>query len=100
MIDIGPVVSRFGDAPRNIVRSAVLNLLPDRRFAGLIQKGVVIVWHHQERHQVFKHGPAPRNQDRLPLRGDEEATEREPMVLRYLALSDGDITAKPRLGSQ
>src|SRR5450631_4009784 len=34
------------------------------------------------------------------MRGDEQAPEGEPVILRNLALGNGDITAKPRLRRQ
>ena len=62
---VGPVVSRFGHTPGHPAQPAILNLLPDSPFAGLIQQGILIIRHDQQGHQVFKHRPAPRSQNRI-----------------------------------
>ena len=74
-MDIGPVVAGFGDAPRHAARFPVLDLLLDGRFAGVIEQGVFIVRHHQQRHQILEHRPAPGNQDRLAARRDEQTAQ-------------------------
>ena len=99
-VNVGSVVTRFGNAPRHAAQFPILYLLPHRCFAGVIKQGVFIVGHDQQRHQIFEHRAAPRNQDRLAPRGDEQTAHREPMVLRNLPQSDGDVAAQARFRGQ
>ena len=99
-LNIGAVVARFGNAPRHAAQFSILDLLLDRRLAGVIKQGVLIVGHDQQRHQIFEHRTAPRNENWLATRGDEQPTHREPVVLRNLPQGDGNVTAQARLGGQ
>ncbi len=96
-MSIGAVVARFGNAPRHAAQFPILDLLLHRRFAGVIEQRVLIVGHDQQRHQIFEHRAAPRNQDRLAARSDEQTAQRKPVVLGNLSQSDGNIAAQPRL---
>ena len=99
-MNVGPVVARFGNAPRHAAQFPILDLPLDRRFAGVIEQRVLIVGHDQQRHQIFEHRTAPRNQDRLAPRSDEQTAHREPVVLRNLPQGDGDVAAQACLGGQ
>ena len=91
------VVARLGNPPRDAATLRVLDLAPDRRLAGLVEQGVVVARHDDERHQVLEHRAAPRQQDRLPRRGRQQAPEREPALLRQVPLRDRHEGAEARL---
>ena len=79
---------------------SILDLLPHRRATGVIEQGVIIVRHDQQRHEVFEHRAAPRNEDRFATRSDEQTAHGEPVIVRNLAQSDGDVAAQARLRRQ
>ena len=93
---IDGVVTAFGDAPRHAAMGCIIDLAFDRRLRGLVEQRVLVTRHHQLRHQVFEHRAAPRQQHRLAVGRAELAAEREPGLLRKLALRDRDEAAQPR----
>ena len=99
-LHVGPVVAGLGNAPRHAERLAVSDLLLHRGAAGVVEERVLVVRHDQQRHQVFEHRAAPGDEDRLSPGGDEQASHREPMVLRNLPQRDGDIAAQARFRGQ
>ncbi len=99
-MDIDRVVARFGNAPRHAALLAVFDLPGDRRLAGLVEQGVGVIGHDQQRHQVLEHRAAPRQQRRLAAGPGEQTAEREPALLRQLALGDGDEIAQAGFGGQ
>src|SRR5205823_9912992 len=100
LMRISAVVAWLGNAPRYVQRLPVLDLFLDRRFAGIVKQGVFVVGHQEQGHQIFKHRPAPGDENRFTAWGHEQAAKRKPMVLRNLPLRDGDITAQTRLRSE
>jgi hypothetical protein len=68
--------------------------------AALIQQGARIAAHQQQRHQVFEHRPAPRHQRRAAVDVRDEAPHMKPVMLRHVALCDGDEAGQPRFGGQ
>ena len=97
---VGAVVAGFGNTPRDAAQLAVFDLLPDGPLAGLIEQGVFVIRHDQQRHQVLEHRPAPRSKQRIAPQRDEQTAQREPVLLRNLSLRDGDVAAQARLGRQ
>ena len=97
---VGGVVARLRHAPWHAALAAVVDLPLHRRAHALVEQRVLVAGHHQHRHQVLEHRAAPRQQDRLAVGGGEQAPEREPAVLRHLALGHGDEAAQPNLRGQ
>ena len=94
------VVGGFGDAPGDPALAAVLDLPRHRRLAGLVEQRVVVGGHHQQRHQVFEHRTAPRQQRRFSPGAGEQPPEGKPALLGQLSLGDGDETAQSRFRGQ
>ena len=88
------VVAALGNAPGHAALLAILDLAFHRSLGRLVEQGTFVVRHHQVRHQVLEHRAAPRQQHRRSPRGSKQATEREPSLLRQLALCDGHETAE------
>ena len=88
------VVPAFGDSPRHAALVAVLDLTFHRRVRRLIEEGVGEGRHHQQRHQVLEHRAAPGQEDRLARGVSEQASQREPALLRQSALCDADEAAQ------
>ena len=94
---VRPVVARFRHAPRHPAGLAILDLLPHRRAAGVVQQGVFVIRHDQQRHQVLEHRAAPGHQHRPAARGDQQPAHRKPVRLPHLAQGNGHVAAQPRL---
>ncbi|MNQ00691.1 hypothetical protein D3C85_133450 [compost metagenome] len=94
------VVGAFGHAPGNAELVAVVDLRAHGGQAGLVQQGVGVGRHDEPGHQVFEHGAAPGQQHRAARRMTQLATQREPGLLRQLALRDCHEAAQPGLGRQ
>ena len=67
-IGIGHVVGRLGNAPRHSPLCGIVDLSFYGGLIGLVQKCIFVGRHHQLRHQVLKHRPAPGEQNRIPAR--------------------------------
>ncbi|EKD35393.1 MAG: hypothetical protein ACD_75C01930G0001 [uncultured bacterium] len=100
MMDIDGVVAALGDAPRHAAFFAVFDLAGHRRLAGLIEQGVFIGRHDEQRHQIFEHRAAPRQEDRRAVGGGEQTSEGKPAFLRQLSLGNGHEPGKPRFRSE
>ncbi len=61
---------------------------------------MLISRHHDERHQIFEHGAAPGQENRLSAGDSEKAAQGKPAFLRHLSLSNGNETAETRLRRQ
>ena len=90
------VVTRLRHAPGHATLIAIGDLAFHGGVAGLIEQGVVVVRHHQHRHQILEHRAAPGKQNGIAIRCREQAPEREPALLRHLPLRNGDKTGQPR----
>ncbi|MBF8260466.1 MAG: hypothetical protein HW377_2840, partial [Actinobacteria bacterium] len=98
--DVDHVVAGFRHPPRHVALLPVLDLPHHRRLAGPVEQRVLVRRHHQERHEVLEHRPAPRKEDRFPPGCGEKAPKGEPGLLRQLSLRDRHERAKPRFRSQ
>ena len=99
-LNVAGVVGSFGYAPWHTAFLAILNLSIYDRPVGLVKKGVVVIAHHQERHQILKHRAGPRLQNCGALVLNMRAVEMEPAFLRDLTFSDADKYRSARFGSQ
>ena len=99
-LGVGLAVARLGDAPRHAALAAVFDLPLDHGAVGLVEQRAVVGRHHQQRHQVLEHRPAPGEQRRPPAGRGQQPAEAEPVLLRELALGDGDEAGQARLGGQ
>ncbi len=97
---IDGVVAGLGHAPWQVEASAVDDLGFHRMPRGLVEQGVRVAGHHQLRHEVLEHRATPRQQRRRAVDLGKQAAEREPALLRELALGDGHEGAQPRFGGQ
>ncbi len=97
---IDGIVTAFRNAPRHRAFFPILDLPGHSRLAGLVEQRVFVRRHHQERHQVFEHRTAPREEDRFSTGGREQTSQGEPALLRQLSLRNRDETGKPRFRSQ
>ena len=59
---VAGIVGRFRDAPRHVLRAAVLDLALDDQIAGLVEDAALRLLHHQRRHQIFEHRARPGHQ--------------------------------------
>ncbi len=91
------VVAGLRDAPRHATLAAIGDLPVDGRTAGLVEQRALVGGHHEERHQVLEHRAAPGQQHRLPARRREQASQREPVLLRQAPLRDRDEAPEARL---
>ncbi len=93
---IDDVVGAFGDAPGNAACFAVANLVGDSHAARLVEQRLRITSHHQQRHQIFEHRRAPREERRDARHAGDRTAEPEPVRFRKVALGDGDEAREPR----
>ena len=77
--------------------AAVLDLPVDHAAVGLIEDGVLVSGHDQERHEVLEHRAAPGQERRLAHRRGEQSAQAEPVLLGQLALRDRDEAGQARL---
>ena len=89
-LQVHGVVAGLRDPPGQAAVPAVSDLARHRRPGGLVEQGVRVGRHHQLRHQVLEHRPAPGEQDRLAAGAGECAPQGEPGLLGQLPLGDGD----------
>ncbi|MNS90192.1 hypothetical protein D3C72_1242310 [compost metagenome] len=94
------VVAGFGNPPRHVALASVIDLRLDDGVVGLVKQGVRVVRHDQERHQVLEHRAAPRQQHGLAGHHAQLAAQGEPVLLRQLALGDGDEAGQAHFGSK
>ena len=94
------VVAGLGNSPGNAALPAVLDLPADDGVIGAVEQRVLVVRHHQQRHQVLEHRAAPAQQRRHAARTGQQAAQREPMLLAEIALGDDDEAGQPRFGGQ
>ncbi len=97
---IGEGVGRLGDAPRHPPLLAVLDLPAHAGAAALVEQRAGIRAQQQLRHQVLEHRAAPRHQRGAAVDVGDQASEMEPVMLRHVALGDGDETGEPRFRRQ
>ena len=94
------VVTGFGNAPGQAARISVLDLSRHGCLVRFIEQGAREVRHHQQRHQVFEHRAAPRQQHRLAGGAGQQPAEREPAFLRQPSLRDADEAGQARFGRE
>ena len=99
-LQVHGVVTGLRDPPGQAALPAIGDLARHRGPGGLFEQGIGVGRHHQLRHQVLEHRPAPGEQDRLAAGAGEGAPEGEPGLLGQLSLGDGDKHAQPGLRSE
>ncbi len=65
-----------------------------------VEQRVLVGRHDEQRHQVLEHRSAPRQQDRPVADRHQQPPQREPALLRHLALRDRDKAREARLGGE
>ena len=100
LVHVDGVVARLGDAPGHVPLPSVLDLARHRGLAGLLQQRVLVAGQEQPRHEVLEHRAAPRHQAEVAAVAGEQAAEREPVLLRHLALGDEQIARQAGFGGQ
>ena len=73
---------------------AILDLPVHGRDIGLVKQRMVIRRHDEERHEILKHGTAPRKKNRLAAGGSEQASQGKPTLLRQQSLRYRNKTAQ------
>ena len=99
-VAIGKRVGRLRDPPRHVALPTVLDLASDAGAAALVEQRAGEVPHQQLRHQVLEHRAAPGHQRRAAVHVGDEASEVKPVVLRDVALGNGDEAGQPRFRRQ
>lgn len=79
---------------------AVILLTPDHQAIGLFQQTAGGGAHDQRRHQIFEHGPRPRDQGRTIAQGRGGAAQPEPVARAHIALGDGEQAGQPSFRGQ
>ncbi len=97
---IDRVVAGLGHPPRHAATCAIVDLRAHYLLRGAVEQGIGIARHHQLRHQVLEHRAAPRQQCRGAFDLGHHPPQREPALLRQLALGDRHEVAQPRLGGE
>src|SRR6185312_9909876 len=99
-MNVDGVVAALRHSPRYAALPSIFDLSLHRRHVGLVEQGVFVGRHHQQRHQVFEHRSAPSEQDRVSTGGGQQTPEGKPAFLRQLSLCDGDEIAQSRFRCQ
>ncbi len=99
-VEVAAVVGGLRDAPRDAALLAVFDLPPDHRPVRLVEQRPAVAAHDEERHQVLEHRPRPGDERAAPVHGRELAAEVEPVLLRRVALGDGDEAREARFRRQ
>ena len=87
--------------PHGTPRSLPVLDLPARRSRGSSDRAACReAAHQQQRHQVLEHRAAPRHQRRAAVDVGDQPSEMEPVMLRHVALGDGDEAGQPRFRRQ
>src|SRR5438046_9843794 len=94
------VITDFENPPRPAPIAAIFDLPFHRGLISLVKKRVFISWHHQERHQVFEHGPAPGDEDWISSGTREQTSQSKPVFLRHSSLGDCHETGESGFGSE
>ena len=81
-VGVGRIVARLGNAPRHSALAAVFDLAGHDCPVGLIEQRALIGRHHEQRHQIFEHRAAPRQQRHRTVVGGQLPAQGKPMVLR------------------
>ncbi len=79
---------------------AVDDLPAHRHAAGLLEQGLRVAPHHEQRHQVLEQRAAPRHQRGRAVDAGQQPAQLEPVLLRDVALGDGDEAGEAGLGRQ
>ena len=80
--------------------AAVLDLTRYRGMAGLLQQRVLVARQEQSRHEVLEHRAAPRHEAEVAAVAGQQAAQREPVLLRHLALGDQQIAGQTGFGRE
>src|SRR5204863_5485522 len=94
-LQITRIISGLGNTPGNAALSAVLNLAADDGAVRLVQQRPRVASHYQERHQVLEHRRSPGYERAAPVNLSERPAQVKPMLLRDVALRDGDEARDP-----
>ena len=89
-MDVKSVIARFGNPPRHTALFSVVLLHIHHRLIRFPKQCIVVAFHNDERHQVFKHRAAPREQHTAFSRNGERARKPEPVLFRNVPLRDGN----------
>ena len=95
-----PDYNRTPKHPREHFFSSRIQFVFEHRFVGLIQQRIVKTRHHKQRHQVFKHRPAPGYQYGRSARIGKLPAQGKPAVLRKFSLRNAEENRKPRFRSE
>src|SRR6185503_442249 len=85
---------------RYIALLSVLDVTPHAGAAALVEQRPRKAAHQQLGHQILEHGAAPRHQRRAAVDVGHKASKVKPVMLRHVALRNGDETGQPRLRCQ
>ena len=99
-MDVNGVVAALRHSPRHAALPSVFDLPLHGCCASLIEQGILVGRHHQQRHQVLEHRAAPRQQDRVTAYSGQQTPEGEPTLLRQFALRNGDEIAQTHFRCQ
>jgi hypothetical protein len=94
------VVSRLRYAPRNSTPGAIRDLGPDGGRARPAHQAVPRLAQEERRHQVLEHRAAPGQERGGAVHAGERPAELEPVLLRDVALRDGDEAGQAGLGGE
>ncbi len=100
VVPVHEVVGRLRDAPGYAAVRRVRHLPPHRHPAGLVEEGLRIAPHEEERHQVLEQGCTPGEEGGRTVHVRDQASEVEPVRLRKLALRDADEAREAGLGGE
>ena len=97
---VANIICRFGYARGNATFLTISDLSLDDRAVGFIEQRPGVIAHHQQRHQILKHGAGPGNKRASAIDGGQLATEPEPVFLWHFPLGDGDEAGQARFRSK
>ena len=93
-------VGRLGNAPGQVLRLPVVDLLADGGVAGLVQHTAPRLGQHQTRHQVLEHRARPRTQSHRSTHRVEGPPQRRPVAHRHIGLGNGQQAGQARFRRQ
>jgi len=100
LLSVDGVVAGFRNSPGHPALPPVFDLPGNCGPAGLVEERALIRGHHQERHQIFEHGTAPGNEDRISANVREQAAQGKPALLRELPQRNPHEAAESGFRSQ
>ena len=97
---INHIIARFRDTPWHAPLPAIFHLFLYNSFGCLIQQCIFIRGHHQQRHQVFKHGATPGKKNRCGADIGKLSSQSKPTLLWKFSLGNSNKSSKPCFRSQ